>query len=264
MPPLMTNCDSLREYLSGATSDGGSQINLIASLGGYRSSTEALSYGIYLENALYSVSIDFASGGCAAGPGILQCIDANNIAWNDNGGQQGVPLNLPSSGSTGIVEAVNRNAYLRVTRRSVAPIAVPNQKCIVTLSPIYNDVFAFDNVTTQAGVIEYQATILKNVHVSGHEIFKIYRWIPILGVFSIALDPAGVQPAGSTIQTIANINTAPTGVTWNQGTTKATGLFIPVLSYGQQIGIWIRRQIPALVTATPRAMSQFQTQFDAY
>lgn len=347
MPALLTRADSLREFLTGAGSDGGSQVSVDACFGNFRSSTEALSFGIQLTSALTNVSVDYASGGNAPGAGTLTCVSANDLAWNDNGESQGPTVNLPSNGSTAILEASgNAGAYIRVTRTSGS--AMSGGPCTVTLTTLVNGFFGFPDVTSaqaSAGISQYRASIVKNV--ASGSVLNFLRWITDLaaskvsdggvlgasgsgtitttGSFStwpntgyaqimhsddvtlrevvyytsrsstvltvpaagrgllgtsagagntadivhstpgvaIALDVNGVQAAGSAIATIAGATTAPAGVTWNLGFTSALGLNIGTLTTGQQIGIWLWRQIPAGAISTPLANIQFSDSYDA-
>ncbi len=86
---------------------------------------------------------------------------------------------------------------------------------------------------------------------------------PISGT-AIAIDTAGVQAFGSSIQTIANSLTPPNAVTWNVGILAVQGLQIGTLLPNQQAGIWIWKQIPAGVTASPSLLNQFQDSFNAF
>jgi len=51
--------------------------------------------------------------------------------------------------------------------------------------------------------------------------------------------------AAGKIQTIADEDTAPGGVSWSTGITESTGLSIPVISPAKNYGLWIHRQFPA-------------------
>lgn len=70
--------------------------------------------------------------------------------------------------------------------------------------------------------------------------------IPIPGI-RIALEAPDTEGA---IQTIADNETAPTGVTWGIPHTAATGLSIADIPSGTNYGLWIHREIPAGATGT--------------
>lgn len=346
MPALLTRADSLREYLTGAASDGGVQTNPAASFGNFRSSTEAISFNTVITNGLANVSIDFVAGGNIPGNGTLVCVDVNDVAWNDNGEAQGSPLFLAGSGSQGIVEASgNPGAFLRITRTSAS--AISGGPATVTLTIAQDNYFGFDDVSASqasAGEQEYRCSYLKNVSVG--TVQNVKRWIAVLGIeqtsdvtrlgasgagtiatsgsfaswpqsgwcrimsaggtlrevvyytsrtvsvltvpaagrarlgtaaaaglstdlldavpgVAMAIDTAGVQSSGTSVQTIANANTPPTTVTWNLGITPTTGLNIGNMLTGQQVGIWLWRDIPAGASSTPLATIQLNNSFDA-
>ncbi len=78
----------------------------------------------------------------------------------------------------------------------------------------------------------------------------------------LAKEVPSSQPSGF-IQTIANENTAPTAVTFKNGTTPATGVDVGTLDSPQQIGLWIHLQGPAANIALPLALNLIGQQFDA-
>jgi len=58
--------------------------------------------------------------------------------------------------------------------------------------------------------------------------------------------------ADGSIQSIADVTTAPTGVSWVTGLTAETGVTATTpLGPGKNFGLWIHREIPANITATP-------------
>jgi hypothetical protein len=87
--------------------------------------------------------------------------------------------------------------------------------------------------------------------------------IPVPPV-AIGIDPTGAQAFGTSIQQVGAATSAPGGVFWSMGVTAASGLQIGTLLPAQQVGIWIWRQMPAGVIATPQALVQYQDSFNAY
>lgn len=86
---------------------------------------------------------------------------------------------------------------------------------------------------------------------------------PVPGI-ALAIDTAGVQAFGTSIQTIANAITAPTSVTWNLGITASGGLQIGSLNVSEQVGIWEWRQIPPGAISTPAAINKTWDAFTAF
>jgi hypothetical protein len=345
MPAQFTHADALREYLTGAGSDGGSQSDPTLSLGNFRSSTEAASLAAQIANALANVTILYAGGGNGAGVGILTATDTTHLTWQPPGASGPGPATAFSGvADVELVEGQQAGQYLRI--QGTTPFT-PGQSQI-TLAWLADDVFALGDVSianAAAGVSEYRATIARNY--SSYPVSSFQRWLGILGTpqvsnagalgasgsgtivtagslidwpqsgwcrvetsgntlrelvyysartnttltvpaagrgrfgstasaglttdniypvpgAAIAINNAGVQAGGSAIQTIANGTTAPTGVTWNTSIRAATGLQIGTLQAGQQVGLWIWREVPAGLVATPAALIQLLDVFNAY
>lgn len=346
MPATLTRADSLRQYLTGASSDGGSQSNPQLSLGNFASATEALSYGIAITGTpITGITIDYASGGNNLGAGTLVLIDPNSVAWADAGGSQGAAVTL-ANGIQSIVEAAgNPGHFLRITR--VTPAALTGGPATVTLSTLYDNLWGMDDVSAAnavSGITEYFAAIVKNL--SASSILNFTRWIGQLGTqqisdggqlsgsgagsitttgsfanwpnngwcqiqtslgalkeivyyssrttttltvpaggrarlgtsataganndkifavpgIAIGIDSAGVQTSGVAIQTIANSQAAPSGITWNTGLNSGTGLNVGTLAVSKQVGIWIKREVPAGAVSNPALLNSIVSQFDA-
>lgn len=80
---------------------------------------------------------------------------------------------------------------------------------------------------------------------------------------ALAINTTGVTAAGAAIQTIANETTAPAAVSFNTGITAATGLNIGTIAAGQQVGIWVKRELPVAAYSTAEADVLIQDTFDA-
>lgn len=345
MPAQKTRCDSLREYLTGAASDGGSQSNANNALGNYRSGTEAAVLTAVIANAIANITIAYIGGANALGAGSLECVDANTLRWKCAGGSYGSSQSI-ANGETKIIETSGSpGAYLRVTRTSATALIAGT--ATITLAKAINNVFALDDVSpaeAAAGDTEYRATIIVNESSASVENFKRYLgtlgtqqtsgagqlgssgagtietggsfatwpdsgWAHIkdsggttreivyyssrtntaltvpsggrarLGTtaaagsstdtvdavpgIAIALDDDGVTSGGAAIQTIADESTAPLSVTWNTGITAATGLNIGTMTAGQQVGIWIKRDVPAGMASTVDNAVLIYDSFDA-
>jgi len=200
MPPEKTRGDSLREYLTGASSDGGVQTDPDASFGNYRSSTEAVSMAIVIADAIPGITVDYASGGNELGAGTLDAADAGTLRWKCYGGDYGpyVPI---TNGETKIVETDGSpGAFLRVTRTSADPLS---GTATITLTKSINNVFAFDDVESAeavAGDIEYRATIVKNENT--HNVADFKRWIGELATSQVSDDgQLGASGAGTIVTT---------------------------------------------------------------
>ena len=179
MPDEKTRADSLREYFTGAGSDGGAQTDPDASLGNYRSSTEAVSMAISVADAIANVTIAFAGGENTEGAGTLDADTVNTLRWKCYGGSYGASVTI-ANGETKIVETSGQpGQYVRVTRTSATDLT---GTATITLTKSINNVFAFDDVSSAeaaAGDTEYRGTIVKCENTSGITTFK--RWVGTLG-----------------------------------------------------------------------------------
>ncbi len=343
MPAEKTRADSLWEYLTGASSDGGAQSDPDAALGNYRSSSEAQSMSVSIASPISNITIEFASGGNEIGDGTLNVVDADTLQWKCYGESYGASVAI-ANGETKIVETSGLpGGFLRVTRTSATALT---GTATVTLSSRLNNVYALDDVSSDeatAGDTEYRATIIVNESVASIAAFK--RWIGTFGTaqvsnttqlgasgagtivttgsfsdwpeqgwchikngaatreivyysertstvltvpatgrgllgttaaagsatddihavpgFAIAKDTDGITSGGAAIQTIGDEDTPPTSVSWSTGITAATGLDIGAMLSGEQIGIWIKREIPVSAIATTEASSLILDSFDA-
>lgn len=344
MPAPLTRADALREYLTGAASDGSTQPDAALSLGHYRSSAEAASLGVVVSNPLSGVTIEFVGGANAEGTGTLTASDTATLTWLPPGNDTaGAGVAFSGAADEEIVEGLDPGAYLRIS--GTTPFTPGSSE--LTLTAIPNNVFGMSNVPTAeatTGLSEYRATIVRNEAASSVTAFK--RWLgtlgsteisnagflassgagtiittgsfadwpllgwcrvqtsggtlkevvyytsrtttvltvpaagrgrlgtsvvvgtatdrvlPVPGV-AIGSDTAGVQSFGAAIQTIANAHTAPAGITWNLGVTEGTGLSLGTLAVNKQIGLWMWRETPTGVLATPKAVVKLMNSFDA-
>lgn len=346
MPAQFTRADALREYLTGAASDGGAQSNPADALGNFRSSTEAVSLGITIANPITGVTVQYAGGANPTGVGTLTAIDSSHLTWQPAGASApGSPTSFSGSNDVELVESLGLpGQYLRIS--GTPPFSVGTSQ--ITLATLVDNFFGFDDLTpsqASAGLSEYRATIIRNeasfdvtalqrclallgtvqnsdtnylpvsgagtiitsgtfvdwpaagwcqVRDSGGTLKEVVYYTsrtsttltvpaagrallgttaqigslsdvvyPVPGV-AIGLDSAGVQSFGSSIQTIANANTAPTGITWNLEILPGNGLQVASLAVSQQIGIWMWRQVPPGAIATPLAFTQVQTNFNSF
>lgn len=174
MPDEKTHADSLRLYLTGASSDGGAQTDPDASLGNYRSSTLCTFLAQSITNPITNVTVDFVAGGNGTGAGSLTAVTVDSLAWTPPGGSQGAAVSI-ANGETKILEGSgDTGAFIRVSRTSADDLS---GTATVTLSDEYNDVVGFDNVSSSeasSGDVEYRALMFKNDASSEVKNLKVY------------------------------------------------------------------------------------------
>ena len=113
-----------------------------------------------------------------------------------------------------------------------------------------------------AGYIDYRGIYIKNNHGSLTLNTPISVWLAqntADNEIYIGLDPAGVN---ATMATIADINTAPAGVTFTQPATSGAGLSVAQIPSGQSFGLWVKRSVPSSTSAINAAQFQIEIQGD--
>jgi hypothetical protein len=193
------HADSVRAYLTGASSDGGAQTDPDASLGNYRSSTLCEFLDSEITNAISNVTVDFISGANGEGAGTLTATGNDSLAWTPPGGSQGDAVTI-ANGETKILEGGSSSPekYIRVSRTSADNLT---GTATVTLSDVFNDVVGFDNVSSDessAGDVEYRCLCLKND--ASSEIKNLTVWLGTLGTQRVS---ASTQLGASGAGTIA-------------------------------------------------------------
>lgn len=208
MADLKTRGDSLYEYLTGAGSDGGTQLSPSLSFGNFRSATEAIHYGIFLTNAIRNAKPVFASGLNPSGAGQLTAFNTTDLAWTPNGASGYGPRVTFTGTETKMLEAINApGQYLRVA--GTVPFA-PGV-AIVSLVRKVNSVFASDDVSiaeSAAGVNKYRGTIVRNE--SSNAVNTIQRYVATYGTQQVS-NSAQLGGSGSgTIATSGSFASWPT------------------------------------------------------
>lgn len=344
MPDEKTRGDSIRMYLTGAGSDGGSQTDPDAALGNYRSSTLVVPLSVSIASAIANITVDAVAGANGTGSGSLIATGSDTLTWTPPGGSVGSAVTI-ANGETKIIEGSDKSKFIRVTRTSATGLT---GTATLTLTNQYNGVIGMDNVSSAeatAGDNEYRAFAIRNEHATV-TVGGILAWIGTLGTqattdsaqlsgsgagtitttdsfadwpesgyahiltsggatreivyyssrtgTSLTVPAAGRGMLGTAAaagasddtvdavpgiriakeaptgdastgnaQTIADEDTAPTGVTWDSGITAATGLDIGDLAPGEIYFIWLHRHTPAGAQAIASAVHLIEFSFDA-
>lgn len=346
-PFLPWGPDTLRWYLSGAASDGGAQTNQAASLGNYRSSTEAERCGVLYVTPVTSLSLVLASGSnlvndlSGSNVGAFQAASADEVAFAAEGSTAAGDLVELSDGDTRtLFDGTVPSRFIRVTRTSATSMAGGG---MLEFHPIFNNVFAMSDAAeaeSSAGGSRYRAVMARcedntrsiklylgtlgtaavssagqlgssgsgtisgatdafcdwpttgwcRIVTSGGTLREIVYYssrtdttltVPAAGrarlgtiaAAGAADDTCYAVPgvriaheapaplAGGNIQTIANESTAPTGVTWSTAISASAGINVGDLGANEQLGLWIHRELPAGVDASPRHRTVIKVEY---
>lgn len=217
MADQKTRADSLWAYLTGATSDGGSQSDPDASLGNYRSSSTVQWFTWNRSSPIANIDIDFIARPNGTGNGSLTAPTADTLRWTPPGGTQGPAVTI-ANGETKILEGGGSdgpNKFIRVSRTSATGLTGTET---TTISYKANNVVGFDDVsnterTATGGDTEYRCLCLKNVSSAQVKSLKV------------KLNTLGTQRTTDAGQL------GPTGA----GTVETTGSFADWPSSGQAV-----------------------------
>lgn len=197
--------DSLRYFLTGAASDGAAQTDPDASLGGYRSSSEAEHGSWILLSGIPGVSIDYASrangvpgtqtGLDAGGIGTLVAASANQLAYAAPGGQLGPRVTLADGETYTIYDGSDASRFVRVTRSSSA--ALLGVASIEFHDQYGNAISMSDaaNAESTAGGDRYRAVMLRGV--SDAPIDDLTLYLNTLGAATAVAASGSLPSSGS-------------------------------------------------------------------
>ena len=238
--PARLTADALRVYLTGAVSDGGDQADPDASLGGFRASTEARSFGVV--GAVQGLTVLRVGEGAVAGVANLEVDASGNAAWRGQGETaRGALTTLPINADVVLPTGGAQPAsFVRVRRTAVL---TPGARAL-HLVDLYNGVVGLGNVANAAraaGDVRHRALMLRNVA----------PYPVALALASSQLDLASETPVAGAIQTIATDDVAPAGLSW-AGTAAVT------LAPGDSVGLWIRRTITAGASGAARVENEIE------
>lgn len=161
MASVMTHADSLRLYLTGASSHFGTQTDPNLALGNHQSSTEqGMTFNV--TNPISSITVDYVGFANGAGAGTLTATGNDTLKWTPPGASQGANVTI-LNGESKVIEGADLNKYIRVSRTSATALS---GTATLTLSQTINNVFGFDDLSSAeqaAGDTEYRAVCVENV-----------------------------------------------------------------------------------------------------
>lgn len=197
------------------------------------------------DSALTGCTFEYGANNLTTSTGTLTYTASGNLMkWTPPGGTAGLDVACSSDGTYTLLDADSAR-YIVVT---VVAASLPGTNTTRTITVANNTNTLFDDIEVAdsvAGDTEYRCFYVKNAHGSA-SMENIVLWIdtqtPGADSIAIGLDPAG---AGGTATTIANENTAPSGVTFSAPADSSTGLSLGTLTTTQAYPVWIRRAVSA-------------------
>lgn len=227
-------------------SGGAANTDPAAALGGAISTASG---GVVLSQSITASTIGGVTYDDAAGNGIGSGIvtytnSGTTLQWTPPSGAIGPAVNIGSNGTytvygadgLGHVKVTVVAASLPGTDASQSPI-VANQT-----NKVFDDIAV---VESTGGDIEYRCVYVKNAHATD-AMTGVKIWIsadtPGADTLAIGLDAGGLN---ATAVTIANENTAPTGVSFSAPSSEGTALSMGSLAAGDYYALWVRRTVPS-------------------
>lgn len=229
-------------------SGGAANTDPAAALGGAMSTAGGgliESQSITPDSALSGVTFEYGANNLTTSTGTLTyTASGTTLQWTPPGGSAGIAVNVGVDGTYTILDADSQR-YIVVT---VVAASLPGADATRTITVANNTNTLFDDIAVAdsiAGDTEYRCFYVKNAHGS-ESMSNAVVWIdtqtPGADSISIGLDPAG---AGGTATTIADENTAPSGVSFSAPSGSATGLDMGAIAAGQSYPVWVKRVVAA-------------------
>lgn len=254
MPDTGLGVDALGIFLSG----GANNSDPDASLGGAVSTTRVRGLGSRLVTPIPALILEEAYAANGEGTGALTIDTSGDLAWTPPGGSAGTPVTI-AAGETKIVAGSDSSKAVRVTRE--AGLAWTGADAPQLVAPM-NGWFGMGNVSSAervAGKTTYRAVILSAV--GAGDVLDPSAWFPAVGgaqaTYSVAFEAA----PGGVIQTIADEETAPTGLSWSSPTTEGGATVGSDIPTGEYLGMWIRRVFPSSGAVSAREEAQLALKF---
>jgi hypothetical protein len=201
VPDENSHGDLLRTYLSGAGSDGGAQADPDASIGEYRSATEARQVGFQVEESIPGVRVTAASGEQSLGGGNLVALQGDYLRWSDPDVGDGSPTAVKiANGETKVVAGALPGAFLRVQRTTSSDLRGSMSIRILELfNGLFDDV---PHAERLAGDTEYRCVVFRAGPDGNVADLKV--WLGLLGAAG-AVDSSGYAASGAVTVTSKTI-----------------------------------------------------------
>lgn len=215
-----TEADALLMYLTGASSDGGSQDDPDASLGNYRSSSLGGQPGFLVDNPIPGLKIERIGMGNGFGIGTLEAFDNNKIRWTAPDDTVGAYDTIANGQTRMLISGSGQTTqYIVVSCHTDQGLS---GSASITIVPTYNNVIGMSNIPSGSSSDKVRCVALKNV--GSRKIKSIKIWLATLATQQISDDgQLGGSGAGS-IETTGSFSDWPdTGfcrITQSNGTLR--------------------------------------------
>lgn len=244
-----TGADSLRAYLTGAAVAASQQSDPALSLGLYRSCVRANALTPTRYTPISGIRIDFVSGACGTGNGVLTVPTVDSISWCAPGDSAGAAVTI-SDGETLVLLSDDEDKYIIVTRITDADLGGTET---VTLLDTFNNVIGGTNFTgdeAAAGEEKYRAAMLEFVLAAT----DCWVWLDAANAadlkFAIETPVAGAL----TDETGNGEETQPPGLTWRTVSTEGTAYHLGAQDALDLQGLWVERSVGVAEACSPHVL----------
>jgi len=257
---VFTNQHILGFFLTG----GASNLKPSLSLGGVVSTKEYRELRPIITSPIPGLQILQVFTSCGEGIATLEVDSSYSLVFTPPGADAGAPVRV-EVGETKIIPGADTNKAL-IVKRYASDLDFMG-KMTLTLVECLNGLVSMGNVADadrQSGKTYYRGFVLKNQ--GAMDIYDLQIWVELnaglQSTYSFAKEDVG---SDGTIQTIANENTAPTGMVFQEAmgwqnsfiVTESADLFLA----GDEIGIWIKKVFPVAGVVRAQEEVLFRARF---
>ncbi len=215
-------------------------------------------------STLTGVTIDDATGNALGTGQLFFDVSAGTLRWTPPGGASGTPVVVSGAdGRYAILGASGVGALLVTVAIASLPSADITNSVTITnqVNKIFDDV---SKAEALAGDTEYRGLFVQNKHATDAMVnSKIWIATNTPGQDNIQVALAD-EAKNLAIETIADESTAPSGPAFSAPSSYDTGLALDAsLAANDYQGFWVRRVVPALVSAA-EAANTFRLGFRIY
>lgn len=226
-------------------SGGAGNSSPLLSLGGIMSATEIASQSTSSPVNVTGVTIA-GSINNAQGVGLLSWSPGTNaLSWQPPGSTYVYSQSNITTSGTYVIGGTDGSLVLTV---NAGLLSGTYKQDSITVSRISGNVFdSVAPIDSLIGDIEYRGIYVHNT--SDVALLDFRLWIKQLTTgpdeIDIGLDPAGVGNGSTTgvAGTIADVHTAPSGVSFSRPLSYASGLAVGTLGVGEAVAFWERRTV---------------------
>lgn len=234
--------DALGLYLSGGLTNA----DPAQSLGGAMSAFEWRGMGAVISSTIPAIIIEAISPENGEGAATI-AITGASLVYTPPDGLAGGAVSI-AEGARAVLTGTDTSKWVRVYRETGGTFS---GEMSLTLVYAMNGVVAMtdaDDAERQAGSTRYRCIILK-AH-GTEDVDNLTFWLGSTGQATFAIGTEAL--VDGEVQTIADDETAPSGVTFSTPETEEAGLVIGTIAAGEAIALWIRREIPAESTVSAK------------